>query len=312
MHILTGGNIGNQYISDEILKKFGDSYFYTTFTLVFVYDDDTYQFLSAPVLWDWRASFLNQWKAEKVMVTYAGQNPVRQDAGIFHISFFNPEPAKNVKNILLSDGWLRDYPYSDIFAVTLKSQDYLAAIPKKDIAFSLPEKKSAQDMGPDTRNSWDFANDFDGWISGCSDSWDAEAEWTKESYGQKGAATLPACLWGADKYTWIEKKISIPPWGELKLEFSRHSGSFSNFSGQWSDGLLKVIVFYNGNEYVVYERLYSGDWCKEWIDLGKYKGETVVIRFENHGGGKVTIGEYNSPTCDGEEAIISEIKLIGQ
>ena len=76
---------------------------------------------------------------------------------------------------------------------------------------------------------------------------------------------------------------------------------------RWSDGLLKVVV--DGTD-TVYENLYSGEWGLETVDLSKYKGKIVTIRFENHGAGQVKLGESTSPACDGEEAIIDEIRLI--
>ncbi|MDD5155068.1 MAG: hypothetical protein PHF11_01085 [Candidatus Omnitrophica bacterium] len=43
----------------------------------------------------------------------------------------NPSLNKPLRNILISDSWLSDVPFSDIFALTLKSADTLEAAPAK-------------------------------------------------------------------------------------------------------------------------------------------------------------------------------------
>jgi hypothetical protein len=37
-----------------------------------------------------------------------------------------------MENILITDSWISDRPFSDIFAVTLKSSDAIEAVSKKD------------------------------------------------------------------------------------------------------------------------------------------------------------------------------------
>jgi hypothetical protein len=53
------------------------------------------------------------------------------DYGRLDLSGNNPSPAKPLRNILVSDSWLSDIPFSDIFALTLKSGDTLEAGPAK-------------------------------------------------------------------------------------------------------------------------------------------------------------------------------------
>lgn len=61
-----------------------------------------------------------------------GENPVRKDCNISHISFINPRQQEPIKDILVTDSWIDDRPFSDVFAVTLKSSDTLEAIQKKE------------------------------------------------------------------------------------------------------------------------------------------------------------------------------------
>ena len=122
--------------------------------------------------------------------------------------------------------------------------------------------------------------------------------------------TIPACNWAGDKFSWIEKKVVLPVWGRINLEFLRHSAVYSELAKQWSDGLLKVIVKSAAGQETVYEKLYSGEWSTESVDLSKYKGKTVIIRFENHGAGLVRLGQSTSAVCDGEDAIIDNPRLI--
>ena len=121
---------------------------------------------------------------------------------------------------------------------------------------------------------------------------------------------IPACNWAGDKSSWIEKKIALPDEDKLGIQFLRHSALYSELDKQWSDGLLKVIVSGAETSETVYEKIYSGEWSLETADLSKYRGKIVTIRFENHGAGKVKLGESTSPACDGEDAIIDEIRLI--
>ena len=122
---------------------------------------------------------------------------------------------------------------------------------------------------------------------------------------------IPACNWVKDKFSWIEKKIALPDADKLRMEFLRHSAVYSQWHKQWSDGLLKVIVKNeSGSSETVYEKLYSGEWNLETVDLSHYKGKTVIIRFENHGAGQVALSQSTSSACDGEDAIIDDLRLI--
>ena len=97
---------------------------------------------------------------------------------------------------------------------------------------------------------------------------------------------IPACNWAGDKFSWIEKKVALPDWPRIELKFSRSSAVYSELDKKWSDGLLKVVVKNEGALETVYEKLYSGEWSVQSVDLSKYKGKTVIVRFENHGAGK--------------------------
>ena len=97
--------------------------------------------------------------------------------------------------------------------------------------------------------------------------------------------------------------------GTITLQFFRHSGVFSQLDKQWSDSLLKIIVRSAASQETVYEKVYSGEWGEENVDLSRYKGQTVIIRFENHGQGRVRLSQTTSPLCDGEETLISDIRL---
>ena len=121
---------------------------------------------------------------------------------------------------------------------------------------------------------------------------------------------IPACNWAGDKFSWIEKKIALPDWDKIKLQFLRHSAAYSQQDRQWTDGLLKVIVKGPIGQKTVYEKLYSGEWRIEIADLSKYKGQTVIIRFENHGAGHVRLGQSSSALCDAEDALIDDVRLI--
>ena len=58
--------------------------------------------------------------------------PVRtkDGSGVELNPFKNPRADQPVKDVLLMDSWLQDKPFSDIFAVTLKSSDTLDASPR--------------------------------------------------------------------------------------------------------------------------------------------------------------------------------------
>ncbi len=132
VHFLAGGNYSNSYEHDALMRLYGDKYFYAALTLIFVYQDGVYKELSVPVFWDWFHLGHGAWFKDGAKISSLGDNPVRKDCSMFHISFTNPRPSEPVKDILLSDSWLDDRPFSDIFAVTLKSSDMLEAMPKVD------------------------------------------------------------------------------------------------------------------------------------------------------------------------------------
>lgn len=309
LHFLSGGNFGNSYKHDQLLSLYGDNYYYAVITVIFAYQDGVYKVLSVPVFWDWFHIGQMEWSKEGAKIKYLGNNPARKDSSIYHLSFINPRPSQALKDILVTDSWLSDIPFSEIFAVTLKSSDSLEAIPKEDKQFKAPIKVADKEPA-DTRTEWIFDNNLDGWIAGCSENWDIDAFWQENTYSKKGVAVIPACNWGGGKISWIEKKITLPKWEKIELQFSRHSAVFSESEKLWSDGLLKVIVKLPNSQETVYEKLYSGEWSTEMVDLSRYKGQSVIIRFENHGAGHVQLSKTTSAACDGEDAIITGIRLL--
>ncbi|MFA6130183.1 MAG: hypothetical protein WC731_04275 [Candidatus Omnitrophota bacterium] len=309
IHFLAGGNFGNSYQHDSLMRLYGDKYFYAVLTAIFIYQDGVYKSLSVPVFWDWFHMGPGAWSKDGARIKTLGKNPVRKDCSIYHISFINPRVSEPVKDILISDSWIDDLPYSEIFAVTIKSPDALEANPREDKEFKAPARDESKETA-DKRVEWPFDKDIDGWAGGCSDNWDAEAFWQADSFGRKGVMVIPACNWAGDKFSWIEKKIALPDQENLGLQFLRHSALYSELNKQWSDGLLKVIVQGPTASDTVYDKIYSGEWSLETVDLSHYKGKVVTIRFENHGAGNVQLGQSSSPACDGEDAIIDEIRLI--
>lgn len=318
IHLLIGGNVGNRYEHDSLLRVYGDNYYYAVLTLIFAYQDGAYRVLSVPVFWDWFHVGPGEWSKDGARIISLGNNPVRKDCTMFHVIFANPRPLEPVKDILLTDSWLSDKPSSEIFALTLKSFDTLESIPRENRQFEIPANTAVKEPA-DKRTAWMFDNDLDGWIAGCSGNWDADAAWQADAYGRKGVAVIPACNWAGDKFSWIEKKVALPDWDKIKLQFLRHSAAYSEQDKQWTDGLLRVTVRGNdGKETTVYEMLYpsagselrSGAWSVETADLSQYKGQTVIIRFENHGAGTVRLSQTTAPACDAEDALIDEISLM--
>ncbi|MFH0791489.1 MAG: hypothetical protein V2A64_07670 [Candidatus Omnitrophota bacterium] len=308
VHFLTGGNFGNSYEHDQLLRLYGDNYYYAVVSVIFIFQDGVYKSLSVPIFWDWFRMDPGAWSKDGASIKYVGYNPVRKDCSMFHMSFVNPRPQEPLKDILVSDSWLNDRPFSEIFAVTIKSADQIEAMPREDRNFKIVVKDAAKEPA-DQRREWMFNNDLDGWISGCSENWNAEVSWLADSYGRKGAVVIPACNLGGDKFSWIEKKISLPDWDKILFKFLRHSAAYSQLDKLWSDGLLRVIVRQPGKPEVAYEKLYGGDWSSETADLSRYKGKTVIIRLENHGAGQVRLGPSTSSVCDAEDAIIDNIIL---
>lgn len=120
VHFLAGGNYSNSYEHDGLMRLYGDKYFYATLTIIFIYQDGIYKSLSVPVFWDWFHIGPGEWAKDGARIKSLGQNPVRKNCNMFHISFTNPRPQEPVKDILVTDSWIDDRPFSDIFAVTLK------------------------------------------------------------------------------------------------------------------------------------------------------------------------------------------------
>ena len=309
LHFLSGGNFGNSYKHDSLLRLYGDNYYYGVITVIFVYQDGVSKALSAPVFWDWFHLSSIAWSKDGASIKYIGSNPVRKDCSIYHLSFINPRPTEPIKDILVSDSWISDLPFSDIFAVTIKSNDRLESIPRQERQFKIPVNSAANEP-PDKRTEWTFTDNLEEWIPGCSQNWSVDAFWQADSYSRKGVVVIPACNWGGDKSSWIEKKITLPDWEKIELQFLRHSAAYSELNKSWSDGLLKVLVKNADIQETVYEKIYSGEWSLETMDLSRYKGKTVIIRFQNHGAGQVRLDQSTSPTCDAEDAIIDDIRLI--
>jgi hypothetical protein len=309
VHFLASGNFGNSYEHDPMLHAYGDQYFYATVTVIFAYEDGVYKSLSVPVFWDWFHLPPMEWSKDGARIKSVGNNPARRDCSLYHLWFANPRPTQPVKDLLVMDSWLRDRPFSDIFAVTLRTSDKLEAVPQADMRFK-PSVATADRQAADTRSEWTFDKDLDGWVRGSSDNWDVQVSWQVESYGHKGVVDLPACNWAGDKFSWVENKVSLPDGERSGMRFSRHSAVFSEPGQQWSDGLLRVVIKSASAPETVYEKVTSGEWTTETVDLSKYKGQTVIIRLENHGGGQVKLGLLTSPACDGEDALIDDIRLV--
>ncbi len=308
LHFLAGGNFGNDYEHDKLLHLYGDNYYYATITVIFAYQDGTYKEVSLPIFWDWFHLISAEWSKDGAKIKYVGANPVRKDCGIYHISIVNPRASEPVKDILVTDSWLSDIPYSEIFSLTLKSSDKMQALPKKDKHFKFLVNNASNEPA-DTRTEWKFNIGLDGWIAGCSANWNSDSFWQADSFGKKGAVVIPACNWAGTKFSWIEKKIALPQWNRINLQFSRRSAAYSQLDKKWTDGSLKVIVNGTAGQETVYDRLYSGEWTQEIIDLSGYKGQTVIIRFESYGAGSVRLSQTSSPLCDAEDAIITEIQF---
>jgi len=132
VHFLAGGNYSNSYEHDALMRLYGDKYFYATLTVIFVYEDGLHKELSVPVFWDWFHLGPGFWSKNGAGIKSLGENPVRKNCSMFHLSFTNPRPFEPLKNILVTDSWIDDRPFSDVFAVTLKSFDLLDAIQKRD------------------------------------------------------------------------------------------------------------------------------------------------------------------------------------
>ena len=308
LHFLAGGNFGNNYKNDSLLSLYGDNYYYATINVTFVYQSGVYKTLSVPIFWDWFHLGGGEWSKDGAKIKSVGNNPVRKDCNLYHITILNPQPTAPLKDILVSDSWLGDMPFSDVFALTLKSNDALDAVARADKQFAAPAH-SAVGEPADQKVSWVFDNGLNGWITGCSKNWDVDASWQANIFEKKGVVVLPACNWAGDKFSWIEKKITLPNWDRIELRFLRHSAVYSTLEKEWSDGLLKVIVQGVAGHETVYEKLYNGGWGAEVVDLSRFKGQTVIVRLENHGGGRVRLSQTTSAACDGEEAYISEIRL---
>jgi hypothetical protein len=219
------------------LSAYGDQYFYATVTVLFAYQDGTYRSLSVPVFWDWFHLPPVEWSKGGASIKSVGNNPARRDCNMYHLWFVNPRPSEPVKDLLVTDSWLGDRPFSDIFAVTVKSSDKLDTVPRVDMKFKPPEKNADGEIA-DTKSEWTFDKDLGGWVKGSSDNWDVEVSWQAESFGHKGVVDIPACNWAGDKYSWIEKKVALPDWEKIEMQFSRHSAVMSDPGQQWSDGLL--------------------------------------------------------------------------
>jgi hypothetical protein len=123
IHFLSSGNYGNSYEHDSLLRLYGENYYYAVLTVTFAYQDGTYRILSAPVFWDWFHLPAMTWSKDGVKSKPVGINPVRPHCTMYHISFVNPKPTQPVKDILVSDSWVSDRPFSDVFALTIKSSE---------------------------------------------------------------------------------------------------------------------------------------------------------------------------------------------
>lgn len=128
IHFLAGGNYSNSYEHDGLMRLFGDKYFYATLSVIFVYQDDVYRELTVPVFWDWFSIGIGTWSKNGATIKSLGENPVREKCSIFHVSFINPRTEQPIKKILVTDSWIDDRPFSDVFAVTLKSSELMEEV----------------------------------------------------------------------------------------------------------------------------------------------------------------------------------------
>jgi hypothetical protein len=128
LDLLAGGNYSNSYEHDNLMRLYGDKYFYATLTVIFVYADGSYKEQSVPVFWDWFHLGLGEWSKDGARIKSLGDNPVRKDCSMFHISFINLRVTEPLKDILITDSWISDRPFSDVFALTLKSADTMDAV----------------------------------------------------------------------------------------------------------------------------------------------------------------------------------------
>jgi len=129
---LASGNYGNSYEHDALLHLYGENYYYSVLTVTFAYQDGGYKILSAPVFWDWFHLPSVGWSKDGVKSKAVGINPVRPNCTMYHLSFLNPRPRQAIKDILVSDSWVGDLPFSDVFALTIKSSDMMPAISRKN------------------------------------------------------------------------------------------------------------------------------------------------------------------------------------
>ena len=132
VHLLAGGNYSNSYEHDGLMRLYGDKYFYATLSIIYIYQDGACKEQSVPVFWDWFNLGPGEWSKDGARIRSLGQNPVRKGCSIFHISFTNPRSAEPLKDVLIMDSWVGDCPFSDVFALTIKSSDQLDAAPKED------------------------------------------------------------------------------------------------------------------------------------------------------------------------------------
>lgn len=131
VYLLAGGNYSNSYEHDPLLRLYGDKYFYATLSAIFVYADGSYREESVPVFWDWFKLGPGEWSSQGARIRSLGENPVRPNCWMFWIVFLNPQPLVPVKDILITDSWIGERPFSDVFALTLKSGDAMEALPRK-------------------------------------------------------------------------------------------------------------------------------------------------------------------------------------
>ncbi len=127
-HLLIGGNIGNVYLAEtppEYAYLIGTGDEWGEIYVTFNYEDSTSETLSVSIPWDW-SSPPGDWTGTYAYRKYVGINPVRcSRCTMFEAGFINPNPTKKVISIRVSDDWVSWYPWSDVFALTVKSSDVL-------------------------------------------------------------------------------------------------------------------------------------------------------------------------------------------
>lgn len=131
IHMLASGNLGNTVnggTADIILG--------------IKYADDTYLELSGEINWNWAHANNKQTQYYKRIAIPGGDKcsmSTERESSLYSLSFANPAPLKNISSITISDSWDVGYPYSNVIAMTLDSNQVLSAAPIADDSNCFPD-----------------------------------------------------------------------------------------------------------------------------------------------------------------------------